>query len=89
MIFSVIRVKSLLLVPADTTSLHRCVFSTDMNVSSISNDVSIRFFGKRFKNQGARDILVEESVQKWCFFQTSIFCIGNPIVKLMDFDDYP
>ena len=47
MIFGVIRVKSLLLVSADTASLHSRVFSTDMNVSSISNDVSIRFFGKR------------------------------------------
>ena len=28
------------------------------------------------------------SVKKWCFFKTVIFCIGNPIVNLMDFDDY-
>ena len=47
MIFSVIRVKSLLLVAADKASLHSPVFSTDMDVSSISNDVSILFFGKR------------------------------------------
>ena len=26
--------------------------------------------------------------KKWCFSQTLIFCIGFPIVNLMDFDDY-
>ena len=34
---------------------------------------------------------MEVSVKKWCFFQTVLvkilFCIGNPIVKLMDFDE--
>ena len=65
MIFSVIRVKSLLLVSADTTSLHSLFFSADMNVSSISNVVSIRFCWKRFKNHGFRDILVEVSVKNY------------------------
>ena len=47
-----------------------------------------RNFGKRLKNNGDRSSLVEVSVKKWCFFETFVFCIGNPIVKSMDFDDY-
>jgi len=32
------------------------------------------------------DLVVEVPVKKWCFPQTFIFCIGNPIVNLRDFD---
>ena len=49
---------------------------------------NIRNFEKRLRIHGARDILVEVSVKKWSFLKILIFCIGNPIVNLEDFDDY-
>ena len=48
---------------------------------------NIRNFEKRLRIHGARDILVEVSAKKCSFFKIRIFCIGNPMVNLEDFDD--
>ena len=43
---------------------------------------------KKFVSQSILEVGHFTSVKNLCFPQTLIFCIGNAIVKLMDFDDY-
>ena len=59
MIFSVISVKSLLLASVDLYITRGIVFSTEMNVSAIVNDVSTRICEKRWRIHEVTHILCE------------------------------
>ena len=56
---SVISVKSLLLASACMGITRGIVFSTEMDVSAIVNDVSTRICEKRWRNHEVTHILVE------------------------------